>query len=211
MAAKRIPIEEIISVKAETVSVYSYADFFAGKSLFSTLQIKNDGTESVEGLRLVVTSSGGLLIAQEKTLEEIPYESRVHVNVGEVLSPAYFASKTQKTEEEICVALYANKRLVCESKHVVGILPFDFWQGLSGDVSLLSTFVRPRLADCARMRMEVEEQLKGWGISGRLDGYNGTDKNFVRQTAAALFSCIKRYAFEKIPQTLSSPAIFLSQ
>ncbi|MBQ8428170.1 MAG: DUF4011 domain-containing protein, partial [Clostridia bacterium] len=205
MATKRIPIEEIISVKAETVSVYSYADFFAGKSLFSSLQIKNDGSESVEGLRLVVTSSGGLLVSQEKLLEEIPYESRVHVNVGEVLSPAYFASKTQKTEEEICVALYANKKLICESKHIVGVLPFDFWQGLGGDVSLLSTFVRPRLADCARMRMEVEEQLKGWGVSGRLGGYSGTDKNFVRQTAAALFSCIKRYAFEKIPQTLSSP------
>ncbi|MBQ9118374.1 MAG: DUF4011 domain-containing protein [Clostridia bacterium] len=205
MAVKKLPLEEIISVKAETVSVYSYADFFAGKSLFSSLQIKNDGAESIEGLRLVLTASGGLLIPLEKPIEEIPYESRVQIVVGETVSPAYFAKKSQPSQEEITVTLYAGKKPVCEVKQELRVLPFDFWQGLSGDVSLLASFVRPRLADCARMRVEVESQLKEWGVSTRLGGYQGADKNLVRQTAAALFSCIKRYAFEKQEETLSSP------
>ncbi len=205
MATKKIALEEIISIKVETVPVYSYADFFVGKSLFSTLQIKNDGSEGVEGLRLVISASGSLLVTCEKTLEEIPYESRVQVDVGERLSPLYFAQKSTATEEEITVSLYAADKLLSESKHTVRILPFDFWQGLSGDISLLSAFVRPRLADCARMRVEVEEQLKSWGVAKKIGGYAGGDKNTVRQTAAALFGCLKRYAFERIPETLNAP------
>ncbi|MBR2903544.1 MAG: DUF4011 domain-containing protein, partial [Clostridia bacterium] len=205
MAVKKVPIEEIVSVKVETVSVYSYADFFAGKSIFSSLQIKNMGAENVEGLRLEIGASGSLLLPQVKPLEPIPYESRVQVTVGECLSPLYFSTKTEESEEEIFVKLYADKKLVQESRHIVRILPFDFWQGLSGDVSLLASFVRPRLADCARMRLEVQEQLKAWSIHSKLGGYTGTDKNLVRQTAAALFGCVKRYAFERVEQTLSSP------
>ena len=140
MAVKKIPLEEIISVKAETVPVYSYADFFAGKSLFASLQIQNAGSENVSGLRLVVTASGGLLVTTEKPIEELPYESRVHITAVEALSPHYFVNKTIESEEEVCVSVYADKKLICESKHTVKVLPIDFWQGLSGDAALMSCF-----------------------------------------------------------------------
>ena len=202
MAVKRIPLEEIVHVKAETVGVYSYADLFTRKPLFLSLQIRNSWKESVSGLRLSVTATGGFLASCEKEIEELPYESSVEIDLGTPVSPAYFMDKKEVTQEEICVQLYEKNRLVTSSLHTVTVLPFDGWQGVNGDVSLLASFVRPRLSDCQRLKVEVEDQLKKWGVADKIEGYEGSDKNFVRQVSAALFGCIKRYAFERTEESL---------
>ena len=65
--------------------------------------------------------------------------------------------------------------------------------------------MRPRLADCERLKTEIAAQLKKWGVPSEINGYEGSDKNAVRQTAAALYACIRRYAFEKEVADISSP------
>ena len=50
MAVKRIPLEEIVHVKAETVGVYSYADLFTRKPLFLSLQNRRISVRAVEKL-----------------------------------------------------------------------------------------------------------------------------------------------------------------
>ena len=121
-------------------------------------------------------------------MEEIPYESSVEIELGEILSPLYFSSLEEAKEELITVTLKKDKKQICILEFTVKTLPFDFWYGTEGDVELLASFVRPRLGDCARMHTEIESQLKKWNTPCELGGYVGNDKNSVRRIIAALFA-----------------------
>ena len=88
--------------------VISYADYFARKPLFSSLQIKNEGEETLEGLRLFVTSENGMLLPCEKELT-LPFESVVEVDLGNLLSPLYFTNVEAVSNEKITVVLKQEK------------------------------------------------------------------------------------------------------
>ena len=205
MAQKTKKWEEWLSLSGETVKVVSYADYFAQRPLFSALQVKNTGEELVDDLTLAVTNENGMLIGVEKTLEEIPFESVVQVELGNVLSPLYFSNADEVREERIEATLKKDKRIVATAEWTVTTLPFDFWQGTDGDPELLAAFVRPRLADCARVQTEVDAQLKKWGADCELGGYVGNDKNAVRRTAAALYATLRKYAVARKEADISRP------
>ena len=206
MAQKAKRYEEFITLTVEARGVITYADYFTRKPLFSSLQIKNDGADSVEGLTLTVEGENGLIVPTVKTIAEIPFESAVEVEIGNVVSPVYFLELAEIKEEKLTVCLKKDKQVISVQEILVKTLPFDFWTGTQGNVELLSAFVRPRLADCARMRTEVAAQLKKWEVSFDFEGYDGCDKNVVRRVAAALFACIRRYAIAKKPCDFSQPS-----
>ena len=113
MATKIKKLEEILSISGEAAKVMSYADYFARKPLFSSLQIKNIGEEGVNDLVLTVENTGGMLLSCEKTLEEIPYESSVEIELGDILSPVYFSNLEETKEERITVTLTKDKKQIC--------------------------------------------------------------------------------------------------
>ncbi len=197
MAQKIKKIEEMISLSGEAARVVSYADYFARKPLFSSLQIKNSGDVAVNDLTLTVFNANGLLIDCEKKLEEIPFESVVSVELGSLLSPLYFGTLEEVREEKIEVSLRTEKSVIAKLSFVVTALPFDYWQGIEGDPELLASFVRPRLADCARLQTEIAAQLKKWEVACELGSYVGNDKNAVRRIVAALYAAIRRYSVVK--------------
>ena len=206
MAQKVRKWEEWLSLSGETLKVVSYADYFARKSLFSSLQIKNASEEAVEGLTLSVTNENGMLISCEKTLEEVPFESVVKVDLGNILSPLYFSNAEEIRVEKIEAVLRKDKKIVASAEWMVETLPFDFWQGIDGDNELLASFVRPRLADCAKIRADVANQLKKWNADCELgNGYVGNDKNAVRRIAAAVFAALRQLSVAKKPVDLSKP------
>ena len=53
MALKKRKLEEILSISGEVAKVISYADYFARRPLFSSLQIKNEGEEIPTGRKKV--------------------------------------------------------------------------------------------------------------------------------------------------------------
>ena len=108
MAQKVKKWEEWLTLSGETLKVISYADYFARKPLFSSLQIKNASEEAVDGLTLTLTNEHGMLVDCVKTLEEIPFESVVQIELGELLSPHYFASIERVGEETVEVILTKN-------------------------------------------------------------------------------------------------------
>ncbi|MBE7101148.1 MAG: DUF4011 domain-containing protein [Clostridiales bacterium] len=205
MAQKVKKLEEILSLKGEAVKVVSYADYFASRPLFSSLQVKNTGDEGVSGLTLSVSATGDMLIPCEKSLEEIPYESVVEIELDNLLSPLYFSSIEEVREEKICVALQKDKKQIAVMEFAVTTVPFDFWQGVNGDLELLASFVRPKLADCARVATEISAQLKKWNLSTELGGYVGNDKNAVRNIIAALFAVLRRYSIARKDCDISKP------
>ena len=107
MAQKTRKWEECISLKGETAKVVSYADYFARRPLFSSLQIKNTGEETIEGLTLCVENANGMLLPCEKEVE-VPYESVVEVDLGTILSPLYFSDLEGVTEEKVQIVSGTN-------------------------------------------------------------------------------------------------------
>ncbi len=206
MAQKSKKIEEIISLHGEIAGVISYADYFARRQLFTSLQVKNDGEETLSGVTLTVEGTGGVLVPCSRELE-IPFESVVEVALDNLLSPVYFAGADELREEKITVSLKTEKKVVCTKEWKIKTLPFDYWQGTSGDEELLASFVRPRLADCAKIQTEVAEQLKKWNVPYEFGGYVGNDKNTVRKMIAALFSSLRKLSITQKTADISQPVM----
>ncbi len=205
MAQKIKKWEEWLTLSGEILKVVSYADYFARKPLFSSLQIKNASEEAVDGLTLTLTNEHGVLVECEKTLEEIPFESVVKVELGNLLSPFYFSEAEEIREEKIEAVLRKDKKVVASAEWTLTTLPFDFWQGVDGDNALLASFVRPRLADCAKIRTDVAAQLKKWNADCELGGYIGNDKNAVRRIVAAVFSVLRQLSVARKEADISKP------
>ena len=204
MAQKSRKLEEILSIVGDAAKVVSYADYFARRPLFSSLRIKNQGEETVEGLTLSITAANGMLLPFTKEID-VPYESAVEVDTGSLLSPLYFSGIEKVGEETVTVTLRKDKKLILSKEWTVTALPFDYWQGTEGDAELLSTFVRPKLGDCARVRTEVSEQLKKWNTPCEIGSYVGNDKNAVRRIIAALYAVFRRHSILKKSCDLTQP------
>ena len=197
MAHKTRKLEEVIFLQAETVKVLSYADYFARKPLFSSLQVKNIGEFPVENLTLTVENDNGMLLPCEKLLAEIPYESAVEIKLDEILSPLYFSNLERAGEEILSVKIKKDKKIIVETQCTVVTLPFDYWQGTNGNCEQLAVFVRPRLGDCARMQTEIVAQMKKWNAPCELGGYVGNDKNTVHKIVAALYASLRKFSVLK--------------
>ena len=170
MAQKNKKTEEFISLTAEALKVVSYADYFTQTPLFTSLLIKNAGSDAVTDLTLAVSNENGLLTACVKPIAEVPFESSVEVDVGNILSPLYFVGLEEVRDERIYIELKKDKQTIASETLTVTALPFDYWQGASGNAELLASFVRPKLADCARLQTEIGAQLKKWGVTGEWRG-----------------------------------------
>ncbi len=204
MAQKTKKLEEVLILRGEIHGVVSYADYFARRPLFTTLQVKNSGEEMLTDLTLTVEGTGGVIIPVERTIE-IPFESVVEVNLENILSPLYFASAEEVKIEEITVSVKKEKKVILSQKWNITTLPFDYWQGREGDLELLASFVRPRMGDCARMQTEIAEQMKKWNFSCEMGSYIGNDKNTVRRMIAALFSALRKVSISPKSADISMP------
>ena len=207
MAGKKKKTEERLSLKGEALKVVSYADYFAKRPLFSTLQITNAGEEAVKDITLTFRNANGMIIAYNKTIEELPFESVVEVEMGNILSPLYFANLETQTEEKITVQMQREDKILQTVEFLVTALPFDYWQGCEGDLEQLAAFVRPKLADCIKLQSEMEMQLRKWNVSYELGGYTGNDKNAVRRIIASLYACLSAYGIQRVDCDISRPVL----
>ncbi len=206
MAQKSRKLEEILSLHGEPLQVVSYADYFARRMLFSSLQVKNTGEETIEGLLLCVTGQNGIILPCEKELD-VPFESAIEVELDNLLSPLYFSGLETVAEEKITVTLRKEKKVILVKEWTVTALPFDYWQGIDGDAELLASFVRPKLGDCARVRADILSQLKKWNTPCELGGYIGNDKNAIRRIIAALYAVFRRFSVTKTPADITKPVM----
>ena len=205
MAQKARKWEECLFLSGETLKVVSYADYFARRPLFSSLQIKNVCEEVAEDLTLTIENENGMLIPFEKHFDQIPFESVINVETDNLLSPMYFGGAEEVHTETIVVTLRKDKKVLATAEWTVTTLPFDFWQGTEGNPEILASFVRPRIADCGKIRSDVEAQLRKWGAEFELGGYIGNDKNAVRRIIAALYASLRRLSVLKKPADISAP------
>lgn len=205
MERKKKKIEDAVTISVECVAYYSYADYFVRTPLFTTLKINNGSADSLTDFTLTVSNENGFITETVKRIDELPFESSVCVTADDVVSPLYFADAEGVGVERVTVTLAKDKTVIAQKTVDVTVLPFEYWQGSDGKGETLAAFVRPKLADCGRLKTEMRAQLKKWNVGEEWNGYRGADKNVVRKVAASLFTCLRRYAFERVDEDISSP------
>lgn len=204
MERKKKP-EEKITLTVEAVRYASFADCYTHAPLFTALRINNEGADSLTDFTLELSNENGLLRDFVKTIDEIPFESSVEADTSDAVSPLYFTGLETIKDEIVKIVLKKSGKEIASTEVTVTALPFEYWQGAGGREESLAAFVRPKLADCRRVKTEMSAQLKKWNDSGEFGGYDDADKNAVRRVIASLFTVLRRYGIEKKECDLSSP------
>ena len=194
MATKR---NTMIEIEGELLNAVSYATYYCRLPLFTTFKIFNRSVESERDITVGI-SGNSLILPTEINVDEIPPESSIEVSVENVLNPKYLADLESEETCPVTIRLTQGKETVCVLKAEVQALPIDCWSGLSGNTEMLSTFVRPKLADCQKILAEAGLQLKTWGYSSEWSGYSGNDRNAVRGAVAAIYSAIRHLNIERV-------------
>ena len=175
----------------------SYATYYCRLPLFTSFRIFNRAEENVQEINVSITGSTELVMPTEMTIDEIPHESSIGLTVDNILNPKYLADLEEPTPCTVKIKLTHGKDNICSLKTEVLALPIDCWCGLSGNAEMLSSFVRPKLADCQKILAEAGLQLKTWGYSSEWSGYSGNDKNGVRNAAASIYAAIRHLNIER--------------
>ncbi|MCD7729823.1 MAG: DUF4011 domain-containing protein, partial [Clostridia bacterium] len=190
-------LADSIELEGELLNSVSYATYYCRMPLFTAFRIYNRSSAAADELTVNITGSTGLILPQVVNIAQIPPESSVQVTVEKVLNPKYLADLEQAEVCSVRVVIASGKDSVCDLSADVNCLPIDCWDGLGGNVEMLSAFVRPKIADCQKVLAEAGLQLKTWGYSSEWSGYSGNDRNAVRGAAAAIFSALRRQNIDK--------------
>lgn len=185
-----------IEFEGELLDEVSYATYYCRLPLFTSFKIFNQAEENIQGVLVQVASSTPLVMPTERVIDEIPHESSIGLTFDNILNPKYLADLNEPTVSQVLIKLTHEGDTLCTLKAEVTALPIDSWCGLSGNGEMLSSFVRPKLADCQKILAEAGLQLKTWGYSAEWSGYSGNDKNAVRNAAASIFSAVRHLNIE---------------
>ncbi|MDE6441221.1 MAG: DUF3320 domain-containing protein [Clostridia bacterium] len=195
--AKKAKQIDTIELEGELLNSVSYATYYCRTPLFTSFKIFNRSEQNENGITVNITGSTNLILPAELTVDEIPHESSIELSVGNVLNPKYLADIDEPSACTVQIKLSKGKDEICTLKAEVQALPIDCWSGLSGNVEMLSSFVRPKLADCQKILAEAGLQLKTWGYSSEWSGYADNDKNGVRNACASIYSAIRHLNIER--------------
>ena len=197
MAKKSVKQIETIELEGELLNSVSYAVYYCRLPLFTSFRIFNRAEENESGITVSITGSTELILPAEITVDEIPHESSIEVSVGNLLNPKYLADLDAPAPCTVKIELLKGKDVICSLNASVEALPIDYWSGLTGNVEMLASLVRPKLADCQKILAEAGLQLKTWGYSSEWSGYAGNDKNGVRNASASIYAAIRHLNIER--------------
>lgn len=186
-------IKEAITLTASMPDYAGYADYFLQTE--TKFRLQNSYSENLT-VTLKVWDDKNLAVPYETTVE-VPYESAAEVSVNGLFSPLTLAENNELFVSTVHFSAEIDKTEVASGEKQITALPYDYWEGLSGNAERVAAFVRPRLSDCARILENAGKRLKKWDESADLYGYAGADKNAVRKIFAAVFSAVKQYEIEE--------------
>lgn len=205
MAAKKVKktLKENLSLELRFPKYVGYADYFLNTPV--SLQIKNDFSEAVS-VNVSASCAEGLL-AEYEIQAEVPFESSVELNADGIFSPLFLSENDELTPCTAEVTVRTEGEDLCKKRARITALPFDWWEGTEGNAERLACFVRPKNADCTAILSDAGKRLKKWKIDSEFYGYSGTDKNTVRQIAAAIYAAIKNRNIERSGETVLSEPV----
>ncbi len=198
---KRNPLGEKIALDLRFPNFVGYLDYF----LVSSAQIQvRSGYEEAVSLTITAECAEGLLVPYEECVE-VPFESAVRLEASGIFSPLYLAENDELKTVTVKVTARHEGKEVASASTEVTVLPFDCWEGLSGNAERVAAFVRPRLSDCSVVLADAGKRLKKWKADAEFYGYTGTDKNTVRQILAAVYASVKACGISGEISDLTNP------
>ncbi len=204
--SKKMPAETILDLQAP--KYVGYLDCVLGTPI--VLKVRNGYEEAIE-LRLELGDGEGLLVPY-RTSAQVPFESTVSVTAQGVFSPLFLAENAALRTVTVTATAAADGAAPCSAEAQIGVLPYDFWEGLEGNAERLACFVRPRVLDCGRILEDAGKRMRRWGDSSEVLGYAASDKNTVRKVAAAVYAALKDRDIEKAEEgDLSRPCRAFSE
>ncbi len=206
MAAKRKNLAEKIVIEPDFPRYVGYVDHFLDTPV--RIRIINKFEEELS-VQVQLSDGEGLIVPLEHSAE-LPFESTVALELSGVFSPRYLAECDAVHVVTVKVSVLHEGKECGAQTAAVTVLPFDFWEGLSGNAERLSAYVRPRTNECALTLQEAAKQRKKWS-DGTEFGYAGADKNAVRRAFAAIFAAIKGYGIAGREEDLSAPVCAFPQ
>ncbi len=163
-----------------------YADYFLATP--ARIQIKNSFEEEI-ALTVTAECDEGLLVPYEQSVS-VPFESSVELEAAGIFSPLFLAEANEVRTVTVRVTARSESKIKAMAEATVTVLPFDYWEGLSGNAERIATFVRPRLGDVSYILQEAGKRLRKWKADAEFYGYAGADKNTVRQIIAAVYASV---------------------
>ena len=202
MAPKKRNLTEKFKLEPRFPKYAGYLDYILKTS--ASVKIRS-GFEEAAQLTVSAVGTEGLIVPFEEEVS-VPFESAVRLEVSNIFSPLYLAENDALKQIAVKVtAKHEGKEVASETCEITA-LPFDWWEGLSGNSERVAAFVRPRLPDCSVVLADAGKRLKRWKADAEFYGYAGTDKNAVRQIIAAVYAAIKACGIERNdPCDLSAP------
>lgn len=186
-------IKEKFSITLQLPNYVGYIDYYLSTPF--VVQLQNDSAEEVS-VKVTAESAEGLIVPYEAQAE-VPFESAVSLSAEGLFSPALLSECDELKTCTVSASVQMEDITLGKAQSEITVLPYDWWEGLTGNAERLAAFVRPRLTDCARVLSDAGERLKKWKAETEFYGYTGADKNTVRQIAAAVFAAIKSFSVEK--------------
>ncbi len=189
---KRKLTTEKLTLSLRFPQYVGYTDYFLATPV--SIQIKNSFEEALT-LDISVQCADGLLIPYEEQVE-IPFESSVGLEAKNIFSPVFLAENSEMRKVTVTATARSEGKEVATASAEITVLPFDWWEGLTGNAERIAAYVRPRASDCSVILQEAGKRLQKWKADAEFYGYTGADKNAVRQIIAAVFASIKACGIE---------------
>ncbi len=188
---------EGIAIEGELLNTVSYATYYCRQPLFNAFRLINGSEDTLENVTVTVSGSNALILQANVAVEELAPQTSIEVAVHNLLNPKYLSDLEKIEPCTVTVCVLVGKTVARSFTAEICALPMDYWSGLSGNVEMLSAFVRPKLSDCQKIKAEAGLQLKTWGYSSEWSGYAGNDKNSVRNAQASIYSAIRHLEVER--------------
>lgn len=199
---KKKSLKENLSLTLEARPFVSYADYAYRVPPFRRVVLASSSPEPID-VTVRFLDENGLFISNGREVT-VPYESEVEVSSEGLLNPAYLAKLTSLSECVVTVTVEKKGEVILSAKQSLTVLPFDTYGGLSSEAEFLCGFVRPGTNEGRAILSDAKAQLKQWGLSEELNGYE-RDKNTALKQFAAIYSAFKKRNYQRVEADFSSP------
>ncbi|MBQ2713199.1 MAG: DUF4011 domain-containing protein, partial [Clostridia bacterium] len=199
MAAK-ITVKPKIEISCITCKFVGYMMFRNQIPFIQRLHISNPGLIELQDLELSFRSEPEFIIPIKKEVKVLPLKQTVAVDCVDVcLSPLFLGNLSSVCEGKLFIQVSQNGKVLGEGSYTTKILPFDYMGNIDSYTELLASFVKPRAAGINQLLLEAQAILKSWKMPTEMSGYEGAEKNHIRQIAAAIYTAIQKRQIKKIP------------
>lgn len=124
-------------------------------------RVQNSYSENVT-VTLRVWDDKNLILPYETSVE-VPFESAAEVSAGGLFSPLVLAENNELFVSTVHFSASIDKNEIAAGEKQITVLPYDYWEGTSGNAERIAAFVRPRISDCARILENAGKRIEKVG------------------------------------------------